>query len=324
MNRETTGNKWRRGAHPQESLQQETWRSEYPFESRWTDLDGWRYHHVEAGVGERPVVCVHGNPTWSFYWRSLLGALSDRTRVLAVDHLGCGLSDAPGEAYPYSLATHTENLVRWLELHDLKNVLLVVHDWGGAIGLGAYRQVPERFERLLILNTAAFPPPVTWIPLRIAACRLPWIGSWAIRQHNAFARAAIWMAMERPEGLSSVSAQGLLAPYQEPGRRIAIDRFVRDIPMTQSHPTWKVLRDLESGLKRLPPIETQLVWGMKDWCFTPRCLQRMQDVFPHASVERLEQTGHYVMEESPAAVVAAARRMLDPASHSSAPKSSGV
>jgi haloalkane dehalogenase len=85
-----------------------------------------------------------------------------------------------------------------------------------------------------------------------------------------------------------------------------------------------VLRDLESGLKRLPPIETQLVWGMKDWCFTPRCLQRMQDIFPHASVERLEQTGHYVMEESPAAVVAAARRMLDPASHSSAPKSSGV
>jgi haloalkane dehalogenase len=252
----------------------------------------------------------------------LLGELGDQARVLAVDHLGCGLSDAPGEDYPYSLKSHTDNLVRWLELHDLKKILLVVHDWGGAIGLGAYLRVPERFEQLLILNTAAFAPPPTWIPWRIAACRLPWVGSWAIRQHNAFARAAIWMAMERPEGLSPVSAQGLLAPYQEPARRIAIDRFVRDIPMTHRHPTWKVLCDLESGLKRLPPIATHLVWGMKDWCFTPRCLQRMLDIFPHASVERLDRTGHYVMEESPSAVVAAARRMLGPPPDPLAPKDS--
>ncbi|MFM8323590.1 MAG: alpha/beta fold hydrolase, partial [Pirellulaceae bacterium] len=84
-----------------------------------------------------------------------------------------------------------------------------------------------------------------------------------------------------------------------------------------------LLGDLETGLKQLPPIATQLVWGMKDWCFTPRCLQRMHAIFPHASVERLQQTGHYVMEESPAAVVAAARRMLDPASYAPIPRDSG-
>jgi pimeloyl-ACP methyl ester carboxylesterase len=283
-------------------MREPAWRALYPFESRYVTIDGHPYHYVEQGSGPRVVVCVHGNPTWSFYYRRLLTDLPSGYRVLAVDHLGCGLSAKPSD-YRYRLEDHTANLVAWLDQLELEQVMLVVHDWGGAIGLGAAVQRPERVGRLVVLNTAAFPPP--YVPWRIAACRLPLIGSWAIRYANVFALAATRMALSRLPRLDPAVKAGLLAPYGSPAERIGIDHFVRDIPLSRRHPTYRTLERLEGELERLAALPCQLVWGMRDWCFRPNCLERFERLWPRCVVQRLSDVGHYVMEEAPQEVLAA-------------------
>lgn len=270
------------------------WRSLYPFVSHELRCDGWRYHYVDEGKGE-PLLFVHGNPTWSFYWRNLILGLRDEYRCLAVDHIGCGLSDKPQE-YNYTLAQHIDNLVHLIEQRDLRNVTLLVHDWGGAIGLGAALRLPERFARLVLFNTAAFPPP--FVPLRIRACRLPWLGTFGMRKFNLFAKAALTMATEKPARMTPEVCAGLLAPYDNWANRVAIDRFVRDIPLTKRHPTWQVLEDIEAGLKSLADKPVQMIWGMRDWCFRPSCLDRLLTHFPRAEVQRFDDCGHYVVEDA--------------------------
>lgn len=283
------------------------WESLFPYPSQVVDLSGVRYAYVDVGQGSSPMVCVHGNPTWSFYWRRILAHFSPTRRVLAVDHVGCGRSDKP-QRYPYNLATHRDNLLSWIERLDLRNITLVVHDWGGAIGLGAAVQQPERFARLVITNTGAFPPP--YLPWRIAACRLPFFGTLALRGLNAFARAATTMAIARQSHLPKAVAAGLLAPYDSWNNRVAIDRFVKDIPRRPSHPTYRVLVDIERQLPRLSHLPILLMWGMRDWCFRPECLSRFEKIWPQATVIRLPDVGHYVMEDAPEEVCQAIERFF--------------
>lgn len=275
------------------------WKAEFPFETQFFLQDGLRYAYVDEGTGVRPIVAVHGNPTWSFYWRRLISHFRDRQRVLAVDHMGCGVSDKPA-SYAYSLQTHRDNLLRWIESLDLTDITLVVHDWGGAIGLSAAVEQPERFGRIVILNTGAFPPP--YIPFRISVCRWPLIGTLAVRGLNAFARAAITMATTQQGGLNSIAAAGLLAPYDSWKNRIAIDRFVKDIPMNRRHPTYDLLEQVEQQLGRLNHLPKLMIWGMQDWCFRPECLERFLKHWPDAEVVRLNEVGHYVMEDAPETV----------------------
>lgn len=253
---------------------------------------------TRTGVGPaKTILCVHGNPTWSFYYRRVIERFSSSHRVVAIDHLGCGRSDKPSlDQFAYTLAAHRDNLVRLIDELDLKNIVLLAHDWGGAIGLSAAHQRLDRLDGVALLNTAAFPPP--YMPKRIAACRWPMVGTAAVRGLNLFAKAAVTMAMSRTK-LSAEAARGLLAPYDSWENRVAIDRFVRDIPLHRSHPTYETLSALESSLKDFGDMPIQLIWGMKDWCFRPECLRRFQEVWPHARVNELATTGHYVMEDSP-------------------------
>ncbi len=288
------------------------WRDEYPFASHFLELaPNVRLHYVDEGLKKNStpaILCVHGNPTWSFYYRSIISRFRGSHRVIAVDHVGCGLSDKP-QHYPYTLAQHTANLVRLIDELNLQQVTLVVHDWGGAIGLGAAVERAERFRNLLILNTAAFPP--TYIPRRIAACRIPILGSWAIRYLNAFARTAIFMAIDRLPRLSNQARDGLLAPYDSPRHRVAIDGFVKDIPMSPKHPTWNVLQQLERNLPRLSALPIRFVWGMRDWCFRPECMERMNLAWPNATRRELKDVGHYVMEEASVEVLEELQRLMD-------------
>ncbi|MCE9554226.1 MAG: alpha/beta fold hydrolase [Planctomycetes bacterium] len=270
------------------------WRSLYPFESHELRLDDLRYHYLDEGQGE-PLLLVHGNPTWSFYWRNLTARWRGRFRVIVPDHIGCGLSDKPAD-YPYTLAQHSDNLKRLVESLDLQRITLVVHDWGGPIGLRTALAMPERIARLVILNTGAFPPPR--IPWRIRACRIPWLGPLAVRGANVFARAALWMASAKRERLTPEVCAGLLAPYDSWANRIAIQRFVEDIPTRTDHPTWPALKALEQGLPRMADRPVQLIWGMQDWCFSPECLRRFQGIFPTAEVHELADASHYVVEDA--------------------------
>jgi haloalkane dehalogenase len=156
--------------------------------------------------------------------------------------------------------------------------------------------VPERIARLVLFNTGAFPPP--FIPFRIRICRTPVLGRWAIRGLNLFARAALTMAVEKRERMTPAVCAGLLAPYDNWAHRVAIHRFVTDIPMSRRHPTWTPLAEIENRLTRLADRPVALIWGMRDWCFRPSCLERFQPLFPNACVHRLEDAGHYVIEDA--------------------------
>jgi len=270
------------------------WRRLYPFSSHELDLDGLRYHYLDEGAG-RPLLMVHGNPTWSFYWRNLIEAFRDKNRVIAPDHIGCGLSDKPAH-YHYTLAQHIENLLKLIEELDLSEITLVAHDWGGAIGLGAAGRQPERFRRIVLFNTGAFPPP--YVPWRLRMIRSPLIGKPAIQGGNLFARAALRMAVADRTRLSSQVKAGLLAPYNNWSNRIATYKFVRDIPTTPRHPTWETLKQVENGLQTLSDRPTLLIWGMQDWCFNSVCLDRLSELLPNHEVHRFQDAGHYVVEEA--------------------------
>lgn len=282
------------------------WQAEYPFAPNYFDVDGQRMHYVDSGRGDETVLAVHGNPTWSFYWRHIIRGLAPSLRVVAVDHIGCGLSDKPQD-YQYSLATHRDNLRRLVEALDLQNITLLAHDWGGAIGLSAAVEMPHRIRRIALLNTAAFPPP--YIPWRIAACRTPLLGTLAVRGVNLFARAAVPMAMSRSR-LSAAARGGLLAPYDSWKNRVAIDRFVRDIPFTSRHATAPLLAQLEQRLSIFNDRPVLLVWGMRDWCFRPECLERFQQIWPHARTVTLDDVGHYVAEDAPQETLSAVESFL--------------
>ncbi len=285
------------------------WRSEYPFASHtFSPPSRWDMHYVDEGPRDAaPVLFVHGNPTWSFYWRHLIAGLRDTWRCVAPDHVGMGLSARPDHGSDWSrLERRIEDLCGLVEHLDLRNLTVVVHDWGGAIGLGMAGRMPERIARLVITNTGAFPSKD--MPTRIAACRIPVLGPLAVRGLNGFAGAAIHMATEK--GLSPVAKAGLLAPYGSWRDRVAIQAFVEDIPMDPSHPSWATLTGVEANLARLAHLPVHISWGERDWCFTPRFRETFQRHFPHATVVRHEDAGHYLCEDARDALLREVRGFL--------------
>jgi haloalkane dehalogenase len=261
-------------------------------------------HYLDEGPTDpgaaTPLKCllfVHGNPTWSFHWRRLILQLRDRYRCIAPDHLGCGLSDKPRQFLP--LAEHINNLVLLISrLHlDQLEVTLIAQDWGGAIGLGAVLARLYHVSGIVLFNSGAFPPP--FIPWRIRACRLPVLGRLAVQGGNAFSRAALRMTLARRRRLDPAVATGYLAPYESWQNRRAVYGFIRDIPNGPTHTTWHKLAEIEQELPQLADVNSSLIWGMRDWCFRPECLERFVSVWPNAEVHRLEDVGHWVVEDAP-------------------------
>lgn len=291
----------------------EPWRRQYPFASHELRIDGYRYHYLDEGAG--PVLLmVHGNPTWSFYWRNLVQAWRGHYRVIVPDHLGCGLSDKPQD-YPYRLRDHVENLGRLIDHLDLREITLLAHDWGGAIGMGAAVAAPGRFVRFVMFNTAAFRSQL--IPLRIRICRTPLAGDIVVRGLNGFLRGALRMGLCHRERLTPEVRSGYMAPYKSLADRVAIHRFVLDIPLAPRHPSYDTLRHIEDGLAQFRDHPVQLVWGMRDWCFTTRFLDRFRDFFPLAEVHRIEDAGHWVVEDAHERIIPLVERFME---RTSAPK----
>ncbi len=265
----------------------------YPFTSHFHEVLGGRMHYLDEGAGPT-VVMLHGNPTWSFYYRELIKGLRDRYRVIVPDHIGCGLSDKPPE-YPYTLATHIENLHVLLNHLDVHDVTLVVHDWGGPIGFGWAVRDPARLRRLVVLNTAAFLGGT--LPLRIRLCRWPVLGDVAVLRFNVFARAATRMACRRRERMTDEVRRGYLLPYDTPGHRVGVLCFARDIPLHPQAASYRVVQKIEAGLAQFRDRPMLIAWGMRDFCFTESFLNEWITRFPQAEVQRFKDAGHYVVED---------------------------
>jgi cis-3-alkyl-4-acyloxetan-2-one decarboxylase len=283
----------------------------YPFRSRFMRVRGFTCHYLDEGTGE-PIVMLHGNPTWSFYYRSLVKGLSGRYRVVVPDHIGCGLSDKPGvRRYDYRLSSRVADLEALLGRVGLKGPLtLVLHDWGGMIGMAYAVAHPERIRRLVLLNTAAFlPPDGKRLPLRLRLIRdMRQLAGPLVLRFNLFARAALRMASRR--GLAADVRAGLIAPYNSPANRIATLKFVQDIPLEPRDPSYALVASVSARLPLLAAVPMLLLWGRHDFVFDGDYLAEWRRRFPAARVEIFERAGHYLLEDEPERVLERIRAFL--------------
>ncbi|MFQ5716952.1 MAG: alpha/beta fold hydrolase [Nitrospinales bacterium] len=284
----------------------EAFKELYPFQSRYLHLDSLRYHYLDEGRGET-ILMLHGNPTWSFYYRNLIIGLKDKYRCVVPDHMGCGLSDKP-QKYDYTLARHIQNLETLADHLDLRDISLVMHDWGGAIGMGYAVRHPSRVKRLILFNTAAFLS--QRIPLSINLCRMPVVGPVAIRCFNAFAGLAVFRACKRRERMTPQVRSGYLAPYDSYANRVANLRFVQDIPMSPKAPSYSLVQSIESQLEKFRDRTVLILWGKRDFCFDDYYLERWRGYFPDAEIHEFPDAGHYVVEDAHERIVPLMRQFL--------------
>jgi len=289
----------------------ESFRHLYPFKSHYLDLNGLKYHYLDEGSGQ-PVVMVHGNPTWSFYFRDLIKALSGQYRVIAPDHIGCGLSDKPdSKTYDYKLKNRVDDLESLIESLKIKEkISLVLHDWGGFIGMAYALRHPERIGRFVLMNTAAFlPPPGKTIPIILIMIRR-WrlLAVFAVQGFNLFALGALFINSYK--GLSKDVKAGLIAPYNCWQNRIATLKFVQDIHLTENNPSYGIVKQVDKSMKLFLNLPILICWGKHDFVFDLDYLKEWQRRFPDADAHIFPEAGHYVLEDVPEKIIPLTREFL--------------
>ena len=271
----------------------------YPFKSNYLDLNGLKYHYLDEGEGD-PVIMLHGNPTWSFYYRSLIKKLSPRYRIIVPDHIGCGLSDKPDEEkYDYRLKSRVDDLDALYQHLNLKRkISLVVHDWGGMIGMAFALKHQKIIDRMVIMNTAAFLPPENKkLPLRLWLVRnIKPLAAVAVLGFNLFSFGALFLASHR--GLSKEVRKGLTVPYNSWKNRIATLKFVQDIPLSPKDPSYRLVKDVDHNLHKMKDVPMLICWGEHDFVFDNDYLVEWQRRFPKAKVHTFSNAGHYVLEDA--------------------------
>lgn len=289
----------------------------YPFESQWLDINGIRMHFLDEGPRDAPMVLmVHGNPTWSFYYRNLVLALRDRYRCIVPDHIGCGLSDKPGDdRYSYTLQRRIADLTTLMNhLKPQKPIHMIVHDWGGMIGFGWAADRPGQIASMVVANTAAFPLPAEKnLPSALWLVRNTKLGALLVQGMNAFSGLAARVAFKKP--VSAEIRKAYTGPYDCWDNRIATLRFVQDIPLDEQDPGYKLVQDTEARLVDFAGKPCLLAWGEKDFVFDLHFLNKWKRIFPHAEVLSYPDCGHYIFEDAGQPLTQAVRDFLDSNEH---------
>nr|WP_319492720.1 alpha/beta fold hydrolase [uncultured Desulfobacter sp.] len=272
----------------------------YPFEPHYASINRNKMHYVDQGSG-RPVLMVHGNPTWSFYFRHLITGLSGSFRTIAPDHIGCGFSDKPSaKNYDYTLdqrVADLDALVKSLDINE--KISLIVHDWGGMIGLAWALDNIDRVDKIVITNTSGFfLPPSKQFPAALWAIKylVPFAVP-AVLGANIFARGALYLGAENK--LSKPVKKGLVAPYNSWANRIATLKFVQDIPITEKDRSYARVQKVDQGLSALDPNHLMFLWGTRDFVFDVHFLNEFKNRFPRSRTHVFEDAGHYLFEDKP-------------------------
>jgi cis-3-alkyl-4-acyloxetan-2-one decarboxylase len=267
------------------------------------DRGGLKLHYIDEGSGE-PVVMLHGNPTWSFYYRHLIASLRGSHRVIVPDHIGCGISDKPDDSqYTYTLGSRVDDLERLLDHLGLdRDLTLIMHDWGGMIGMAYAARHPERIARLVVSNTAAFHKPASKpMPRALTFCRDLALGAFLVRGFNAFCLGTAAIGCKR-KAMNSELKRAYVAPYDSWHHRIAILRFVQDIPLQPGDRSYELVSQVQDSLHLLRSVPMLILWGMKDFVFDHHFLDEWTRYFPGARVHRFAQAGHYLFEDEADAI----------------------
>jgi cis-3-alkyl-4-acyloxetan-2-one decarboxylase len=284
----------------------------YPFTGHRLDLDGLSYHYLDEGAGD-PVVMVHGNPSWSFYYRNLVLALRDRYRCIVPDHIGCGFSEKPGDdRYDYTLARRVDDLERLIDHLGLtEKITLVLHDWGGMIGMAYAARHPERIGRLVLLNTAAFHlPRAKRFPPGLKICRDTALGTLLVRGFNAFSVGASIVGCKK-NPMPTELQQAYRSPYNSWANRIATLRFVQDIPLFPKDRNYALVSQIAESLVKFRELPISIYWGERDFVFDTNFLVEWVKRFPHALVHSYPDAGHYVLEDMKDDVIPLIENFLD-------------
>ncbi len=267
---------------------------DFPYEPRYVEVEGLRIAYVEAGAGD-PILCLHGEPTWGYLYRRMIPTLAERGHVIVPDLVGFGRSDKPALPNAYSYRSHTRWLRQFVEALDLQRVTLVCQDWGGLIGLRLLAQMPERFARLVAMNTGipdGSPPGDTFLRWRRTSQRLRALD----------VPALIGQTVRR--ALSDAELAAYAAPFPDPSYQTGALVFPRLVPTRPDHPGAYDNRQAIAVLKSLD-LPVLLPWADGDLVtggWEPSVRAIFRNVAPPLTIH---DAGHFIQEDKGEEVAAA-------------------
>jgi len=284
-----------------EYMKDETFDGTFPFTPHFMDVYGFNMHYVDEGPADGEViVCLHGMPTWGYLYREFITALSNEYRVIVPDHMGFGKTDVP-ENLPFTMQWHVMNLERFLLTLDVRDITLVVHDWGGPIGFGFAVDHPDLVKRIVILNTS------------VGVMRegtKPWYAS--IPNYNDFfghmgdnIERLLKMGMYHPENLTPVMVKAYAAPFPDVFYCAGPLAFPKDIPIGSDHWSTEAMMHVRNNLDKLAGKPMIAIWGMQDIVFPPPVIDRWKRFYPDLEVHPIEDAAHFLQEDNPAEVIEA-------------------
>lgn len=276
-------------------------RAQWPFKPRFARVNGWRMHYVDEGEGE-PVVLLHGNPTWGFLYRDVIGPLvRSGRRVIVPDMIGFGLSEKPTREHAHSLDGHTANLTALLRQLDLTRVALVCHDWGGPTGLSFAMSNPDRVKALVIMSTWAWPTPAAEFHTRIFPWRMmhaPLVGPYLLGRHNALAGRGVYLSVVDREKLRRTAQPAYEAVLPDPATRLLTWTWPRWIPLDEDARAWSRFTWLERMLSE-SKLPATIIWGREDEVFDAATFSaRFKRMLPQAEGPHLVTGRHFLQEDS--------------------------
>jgi len=261
----------------------------FPYEPHYVEQEGLRMHYLDEGGGD-PVLCLHGEPTWSFLYRKMIPVLVGAGRVVCPDYFGFGRSDKPTELGWYGFDRHYGSILRLVEDLDLRKLTVVVQDWGGPIGLRLAVEHPERVERLVIMNTGiggGKPPSETWLRFRDV-----------VRAAGGDFQAGRLIRTSAIRGLADEVVAAYDAPFPVAESKAGVLAFPEQVPTEPDHPNTAPLMAIREALEswEKPAL---VLFGDSDPIFAPRVAERIAEWIPGAfPAELITNAGHFVQEDA--------------------------
>ena len=276
--------------------------TDFPFEPRYADQNGLRMHYVDEGDGD-PVLCLHGEPTWSYLYRKMIPRLSTVARVVAPDYFGFGRSDKPTDRDWYSFDRHCGSVLGLVETLGLDRLTVVLQDWGGPIGMRLAVERPELVERLVVLNTGVGggrAPNDVWLRFREV-----------VRAAGGDFQPGRLIRTASVRGLSDEAMAAYDAPFPTPESKAGPLMFPEQVPTEPEHPNAAPLLAIRDALTSWEK-PTLVLFGDSDPIFPPAVAERIAELIPGAlPAETIANAGHFVQEDAGEEVAARIVRFLE-------------